>query len=413
MKSVAIVYALDVVAKSLLVISGFFLIRMLNSNEYARYTVAMSVIAVATQAVSGSLNRIYIAGHREFIGDRPPGLFLGLHVWTVLMPLTVAWAIAGRDDSLHAWVLLSIAATCLLDFARTCFQQRLSFTRFSLVELARASLLILILAVPYFAGETLSAGHALAAQAVSMTLVFFGAFGRQFDWRDVSRAKSAVQLAAKIVRGDYVCLFAYFFLTAFLLQADVFMLTLLGRPIDVATFGAASRYVLVLTLGLNALNTVLFPVLQQARTQMEFTDAFRRHRQMLWGFIAIAALAAAMSPWVLPSIDGGAYPDSVATFQVLCVTNAVLFAFGPYVNVLVRFRDFRFLLVLVIMALFADALLNIPFVLRYGSVGAAGSLTIAHTVLSGSIFVRARRRLPDWLTSAAVSDQQQSHQARR
>lgn len=393
MKSVAIVYALDVLAKSLLVVTGFFLVRSLPTDEYAHYTLAMSIIAVATQAVSGSLNRIYIAGHRAFVADLPPGLFLGLQVWTVLVPATALWAIIGRSDSVNDWILLSIIATCFLDFARTCFQQRLSFGRFSAVEVARAALLITLLAVPYFAGETLQARHALAAQSVSMFLVFLVAFGREIDWRDVLRAGPALRLASQIMRGEFVFLFGYFFVMAFLLQVEVFVLKLLGQSIEVATFGAATRYALVLSLALNAVNTVLFPLLQKVRTADEIRDVYKRHSWMLMAFMPAAALIAAAAPWVLPWIDGGNYPNAVPTFQILCAANVVLFAFSPYLNLLLRFDDFRFLFGLILTSLLFDCGLNAVFIPRYGAIGAALAVTLAHGLFTGAAFLHSRRRL--------------------
>ena len=397
MKSVVIVYVLDVLAKSLLVVTGFFLVRLLSPDEYARYTFAMSIIAVATQAVSGSLNRIYIAGHREFVADQTPGLFLGLQVWTVLVPATVVWAIVGRDDSVHGWMLLSIVATCCLDFARTCFQQRLSFGRFSAVELARAALLVGLLAYLRFRGDVLQAQHALAAQATTMFAVFLVAFGREIDWRDVLRVVPALRLASRIVRGDFVFLFGYFFLMAFLLQVEVFVLKTLGKSIDVATFGAATRYALVLSLALNAVNTVLFPLLQQVRTAEEIRGVYRRHTQMLLAFVPIVGLAAMAAPWVLPWIDQGKYPIAVPTFQILCVANVALFAFSPYVNLLLRFNDFRFLLGLIVAAVLLDTGLNAALVPSLGAIGAAVALTVGNGAFTGAIFVRARRKLPVWL----------------
>lgn len=403
MRSVAIVYALDVLAKSLLVVTGFLLVRLLNEAEYASYTLATAIIAVATQAVSGSLNRIYIAGHREFAADQPPGLFLGLQVWTVLVPLTAVWAVAGRGDAVNVWILLSVVATCFLDFSRTCFQQRLSFTRFAGVEVARATLLILFLALPYLVGMALQARHALAAQSVSMLLVFLAAFGHEIDWRDVTRAGAALRLASRIVRGEFAFLFAYFFLTAFWLQAEVFALKLLGHPIDVASFGAATRYALVLTLALNALTTVLFPLLQRIHTQEEIRDVYRRHRQVLLMFVPAATLAAVVAPQVLPLIDGGKYPEAVPTFQILCVANVSLFVFAPYGILAMRFHDFGFLLGLAAASALLDVGLNITLIPRNGPMGAAIALTIAHTVLSVATCIRARRRLSTWLPSRHTS----------
>ena len=48
----------------------------------------------------------------------------------------------------------------------------------------------------------------------------------------------------EIVRGEYRYLFGYFFLLAFFLQVDVFMLNVLSSRNEVATYGSAFRYCL-------------------------------------------------------------------------------------------------------------------------------------------------------------------------
>ena len=67
------------------------------------------------------------------------------------------------------------------------------------------------------------------------------------------------------------------------------------------------------------------------------------------------------------------------------------FTFSPYVNLLIRFEDFRVMLGLLIVGLSLDGALNLALIPSAGATGAAIATSIASGLINTSIFVRSLR----------------------
>lgn len=385
------VFSFDLVSKLMLGAMAVALIRVMPAPEYARYTVALAAINFASQTLSSTFNRIYIVGYERLRLQGSASSFLGFQLLAVLCVALAGLPWQGRAGGLYAAVVAVTLATCLSEFAKTVYQQEMRFARFSQVEVARSLLTVGgVAAAVLIARGGIPAGWVLGVQAAAMAAVFAGTMLRRVDGREVLHPGAALRFAAQVARGRYGWLFAYFALVGLLSQMDVFLLSALAPPGQVAAYGAAFRFYSLLSLALASVHAVLLPTLQKADGPAEQDAILRRQWRMLFVFAPLVLAGAWASGWIIPWLDGGRYPDAVPAFRLLAVSAVVSFAFSPHAHVLLRLEDFRFLCLLAVAAVPLHALLLRTLVPHGGAVGAAASTLAAFALVNGATFARSR-----------------------
>lgn len=384
------VFSFDIFLK---VVSGgisILLIRILPEQEYASFVFALAFTTLMMGTLVSGFNRVYIVAY-ERLNIRNSSSFLGLQISAILVVALLLVPVSTQFEGLYLLAVLLALGNCLVEFARTVFQHELKFFWFSMVEALRTviyavALLILFLIVRW----QIHASDVLLLQSVITLTVFVIFLGRRID-RSIFRLREAIRLAKGIIFGSYRYLFIYFFLLAFFVQVDVFVLKAISTDTQLATYGSAFRYYSVLVLALNSFHTVLLPTIQRINTKAELKEIYDRHLKAVVIFIPGIALVAWASQWIIPAIDQGRYPDAVLTFQILAVSAAFSLLFSPHVNLLMRFEDFRFLLLLLIVCLVLVIILNFVLVPSYGAIGSAISMAAGFITINIVIFLRSER----------------------
>ncbi|MBI5529685.1 MAG: polysaccharide biosynthesis C-terminal domain-containing protein [Deltaproteobacteria bacterium] len=390
MKAVFQVFSFDVVSKVVLGLMAMALIRYMPGAEYAEYTFAVSVVSVATGTLSSAFNRVYIVGYGRLGLGNEVTPFFGFQLLAIGAVAAAAYPFAGRTGGLFWFMALVVLSQCSSEFAKTIFQRELKFIRFSMVEFARSLLFAGgIVALVIWVGHRMEAWQALVVQALAGFLVFPAVAGRM-DLRRLFDVQTAVRLSRQIFAGDYRYLFGYFFVLAFFSQIDVFMLKTLGTGHMVATYGTAFRYYNMVLLALAAVHTVLLPMVQNAGSAEELDGVYRKSWRLLGVFAPCVLLGAWAAQWIMPAIDMGKYPGAVTVFRVLSVSAIASFAFSPYVNLVMRFEAFRFLLLLVCAAAVASVALNALLIPRFHETGAALATLGSFLFVNGAIYIKAR-----------------------
>ncbi len=393
MKSILQVLSLDLLSKLLAGGAIVIIIRFMPKFEFAGYTLALSIVAFVTQTLTSGFNRIYIVGHQRLdLRDRLPS-FLWFQLMLVGILAILGAPFASLVGGVYWFVIILILATCLSEFSRTTLQHELKFFSFSIVEVARTLIFLASLAVlVYVVRFNLRAAQVLLLQALTMIGVFLVIVGLRISPSKLLRLREAKGLAAAVVNGEYRYLFGYFSLLALFLQIDVFMLRAMTNDLELATYGSAFRYYSLLLLPLGAVHVVLLPTIQKAQSVAELEGIFANQRKMLLVFTPLVVLAAWASQWAIPWIDLGRYPNAIIVFRILAVSAIISFAFSPYVNLVMRFEDFKFLFVLMLAALLLHLALNIVLISTLGAIGAAIATLISFGFVNTAIFVRAQTR---------------------
>lgn len=396
MKAVAQVFSLDLISKTLLGLSAILFIRAMPAEEYAAYTVALSVAVVGGQILTTGFNRTYIVGYQRLGLGRAPAAFLLLQIALALTLGLALFPLARAVPGLSALTLALILAMCLAEFARTSYQQRLRFVRFSSVELTRSLLLLTGAGLLVVATPSIRAEYVMAVHAGALVLTFTVVFAKNLNWSEFGQLRLACHWLRTIAAGPYRLLFVYTILIGVMTQSGIFLLRLIAGPEAVANYGSAFRYYTLLSLALGAVQAVFLPVIQKLESREELGSLFSKYRRFVLTVIPVVLGGAVASRWIIPIIDAGRYPEAVPVFQILSLSAVISLVFAPHVNVLLRLEDFRFMAVLAGVALAADVLANLFFVPRYGAPGTAISSLFAFAIVNGGVWWRSRLRLREF-----------------
>lgn len=358
--------------------------------EYALYTFAYSLVAIFSSIIAQSFNTIYIVGF-ERLGlkeDRHP--FLGVQLFSIFILVLITTPLRGLIERVYWYVVLLVFATCLLEFAKTFFRQELKFVRFSLVELIHVLFYVsAVFFLIYTYRSDIKAPPLLFIKAATMIVVFLPIFQKHLELKKLFDFGKAIHLTSTTLKGVYKFLFGYFIILTIFAQVGIFMLKLLADDLQLATYGSSFRYYTLIALALGAVHTVLLPVIQKAKTAAELNNIFDKQKKLLFLFIPVVLLGAWASQWIIPWIDKGKYPGAIIVFQLLTISSIISFAFSPHANLLFRFEDFKFLFILVNIALVINVTLNSLLIPVIGAKGAAISTLLGYGIINGSIRLRA------------------------
>lgn len=389
-RPVILVFSADLASKILLGLTWLLLIRYLPPEEFALLTLATSVATVASQMLGSSINRIYIL---DSSGNGDPGPLVLFQAGALLLLAIAGLPFSGvLPDGVYLLTVLLALGMLLSDFGKTMYQKQLKFSAFSFIELVRSALVsaALILLLLQF-GSGVRTWQVIAVQAAALWLLSLFVISRHLALREALDVRRGAAILKPVFGNGHGYLFAYFFALAFFSQVDIFLVKVLAGPETLASFGTAARYYQLLSLALGAVHAVFLPTMQQLETRQALDDFLARHFRMLLVFAPVVGVCALAAPWVMPWIDFGRYPDAVPTFQILCLSVIISFAFSPHVNLVFTHRRFRFLLLLIVVALAINIGLGLMLIPAYGGQGAAVATLIASACVTVPIYILSRR----------------------
>lgn len=405
-RPVILVFSADLASKILLGLTWLLLIRYLPPEEFALLTLATSVATVASQMLGSSINRIYILDSTSAGNGGPGPLVMFQAIALLLLGVAGLPFSATLPGMTYLLTVLLALGMLLSDFGKTMYQKQLKFSAFSFIELARSAVVstaLIVLLMEF--GTGVRTWQVIALQAAALGLLSLIVISRNLDLREALNLRRGMALLRPVFGNGHGYLFAYFFVLAFFSQADIFLIKVLSDQETLASFGSAARYYQLLSIALGAVHAVFLPTMQQLETRQALDDFFARHFRMLLVFAPAVGVCALAAPWVLPWIDLGRYPDAVPTFQILCLSVIISFAFSPHVNLVFTHRRFRFLLLLIVVALVVNIGLGLLLIPAYGGQGAAVATLIASACVTVPIYILSRRlRQPSAAIAAVESN---------
>lgn len=321
----------DGFSKTLLVGINLYLIRRLEVDQYAHFTLLLNAIFLGYQLACGPLERLYIAEHERYKA----------HLAPLQWVLSGASALAGMiwlwREIIWMDALLILAGVFLLaayQVLRIRLQQRLDFTLFSLADILKNGLwlmlLILFLSVPLLPSGTSSLLALLGGTFVAMSVLKFAAASRL----PALRHRGPYSEMARVLWGTRYVI-AYSMVGAVVPYLPVIMATAIRNDVIISTYGAAMRYQAILGMAVFAFNTVLLPQMALlGRDDQERGFLMQRlKRAAPWALLLFVATVLVIW-WVIPHVDRGKYPLLQQIFLILAIPPALSLVGAPYINML-------------------------------------------------------------------------------
>lgn len=380
----------SVTSRGLLALCALILVRYMSTAGFSTITLSISVVTMCSMILSGSLGRLFILQRRCVVCNEDSTSYLIVQLSSVVMMCLVLAPLSYWVGSSYVLVVVVLIAQGLYDFTITNLQHRQRFGAYACADLLQSCSLSILCFVYVTIFQAITAPVFLAFQCLSLVAVF-GVFGTSCLCREsMADVHRAAQMARDVVSGDQSRLLGYFLLVAFLGQVEIWTLAVLSGEEQVATYGVAGRYYGLLLLALGAVHTILLPRVQGISSSDDLERLFKGHYIGVGAFSCIALCCIVYAPLTMPVVDAGRYPESVVVFQVLALSAVVSFAFSPYVNILFRLDDSRFLVWLAVVMTLLHTLVCAALVSLFDAKGAALANLLCYTLFTGSIFVRSR-----------------------
>jgi O-antigen/teichoic acid export membrane protein len=403
----ATTFALDLVTKVIAATTVVVLIRGLSVSSYAYITLFLTIAQFTGSAAVGGVRTRYLREEAErlsrgdgadreeaFLGSLFKGTVLMLAIGACAVPLV--WSLGVGSEFGGAMSLVAYATAFAVGFsaaelAIARYQARRRFAAAGAVSVARAATLlaasVMILVTSekvavislWLVGSTVIVG-AVAAGSVAMK-------GGSVQLR---------RLPGSLFSSEETWLSLYYVAAAGFAYVDVLVASALLSQHEVATLGASLRYLAIVLSPIPALGAVL-----RVRTaQMDLIDSPASQRAMVVTWLkrtalpagALVCMALVLAPLVIPQLDGGKYPDSVAVLQIFLATALGAYLTAPSVSILMAQRRHAFLAAVYVAGLLLNLAGDVAVAPRFGVVGIAVVSAVIYVAINIILTTKALRQ---------------------
>jgi O-antigen/teichoic acid export membrane protein len=348
-------FAADLVTKGLSAATVVVLIRGLTVSAYAYTTLFLTLAQFAGAAAAGGIRTRYLREEAEVLsrgGERASatpftislikGSLLIATVAVCLLPVSALLHLGARFGAGSGLILYSAgfaAGYGATELAIAHYQARRRFATAALLSVLRAAALLtaaVLISVTHQTVWLLSVSFVAAMVTVGV------ATAAPIAWPAIR--STGVRIAALRFDSEERWLSLYYLAAAGFAYVDVLVASALLSQRQVATLGAALRY---LTIALAAVPS-LGAILRVRTAQVDMVDSPTAQRRMIVRWIRHGAapiaggvgLVMLLAPWAIPIADGGRYPESIPVLQVFLVTCAATYLSAPAVSVIMAQRRY-------------------------------------------------------------------------
>lgn len=398
--------ALDLVTKALGALTVVVLIRGLSVSHYAYTTLFLTFAQFAGPASTGGVRTRYLREEAERVsrgeGEKQDGAFAAALVKTTLLlvvagicavPIAGATGLGSKFGGGAALIVFSTAFAfgfSAAELAIAHYQARRRFFTAGVLSVMRAagllgsSLLILVtrqsvlvISLWYVAsmvviGVVTAAPVARASLSTHVAVPRLSWFDREETW-----------------------LSFYYVAAAGFAYVDIMVAAALLDQKQVATLGAALRYLAIVLGAIPALGAVL-----RVRTaQVDLIDSLSNQRAMVITWLKRTTVPAGLvvgttvllAPLVIPHIDGGKYPGSVVVLQIFLATALSAYLTAPSVSILMAQGRYFVLAAIYTAGLLLNLAGDIAVARPFGVAGIAVVSTSVYVAIDITMVVGALR----------------------
>jgi O-antigen/teichoic acid export membrane protein len=376
--------------------ASLVLLRVLSVADFAYVVLFLAISQTLGTASTGGIRMGYLRMEAERI-SRQQGSSSGftavltLGVGSIGALSLIGFAVAetagiGSDVGTRAafWACVLVysigqASTDLLIYRH---QAHLAFRQAGQVNAVRAILLLGCALVIAFTGSWsgLAAAGLLAASIGMVAVVLVHPVIKAELRCPIERVR-----LRSVLKGTH-WLTIYYLASAAYANADIFVVAAVLGKYDTAAFGAAQRYYSIVLGAVPAL-MALFRV---RTAQVDILDSFEAQRGMLLRWIkrltpialGVCLVAGIAAPFLLPLIDRGRYPESIAVFQILLVYALAVYVILPAPSLLMAQHRYRLLAMLAIITVLANVVGDAVAAWAWGIVGVAVSASLVNVIAS-------------------------------
>jgi O-antigen/teichoic acid export membrane protein len=398
-------FVLDVMARAVSAGAVVVLLRALAVREYAFIVLFLAVGQFLGSAAAGGLRMRHLRMEAERVSrglDEPsffPTALVGGTSFIGALGLLALAAVAigglgGPSGEAAAFVALASAFAighAATELAIYHHQAHLAFKRAGTIGVVRNALLLGVAIVAASgllrSGHEIALGFALAMVALALAVCV-----------PLLAPRSSVRLERRLGFGaESGWLTIYNLVSAGFTSVDVFIVAAILSRADVASFGAAQRY-LAIALGAAPALLAVFRVRTVQQDVLDSPGA-QRHLLLAWArqtappIAAAVALGVVAAPLLVPIVDGGRYPDSVPILQVFLAIAFSTYICMPASSLLLAQLRYRELALIWTAGLAVNTVGDFMVGPVFGVVGIAVVSTTVYVLVHATLTVTALRAI--------------------
>jgi O-antigen/teichoic acid export membrane protein len=389
----AATFALDLVTKVLAAAMVVLLIRGLSVSHYAYTTLFLTFAQFAGGAATAGVRTRYLREEAELVSrggaGTQDGSFVAALVKSTLL-LVVAGALAvplveatglgsdfGGSANLIAFSTAFAVGYSLTELAIAHYQAYRRFLAAGALSVLRAAGLLaasFLIFITHQSVTSISLWFVVATMLIGSIVV-----------APIARASLAAHDARRLFSWfdrEETWLSLYYVAAAGFAYVDVLVASAMLDQKQVATLGAALRYLAIVLGAIPALGAVL-----RVRTaQVDLIDSLVNQRAMLVGWFRrttlpagiVVGVTALLAPVVIPYIDGGKYPGSILVFQIFLATALSAYLTAPSVSILMAQHRYFVLAAVYGLGLLVNLVGDIVVAPPFGVTGIAAVSTVVY-----------------------------------
>lgn len=390
-KSILYVLTSNFFSKGILGIISLLIMKYMEYNEYASFVFYSSIVSIISGIFVSSINSIFITGHKVLCLKSSEGCLVNIQI--VFIGVTFLFIYYFYSMTIKTILILSFFcfAICLSELIKTHFQQKMDFSKFSLIEITRSMCYLFLISIYLYTEFNLYADLVILLNAIAYVIILlFFIFNNDF-FKNFFNITKTIETVTSILSGNFKYLFFYFTLLTLLSQLNVFIIKNYGNEVQLASYGVAFKFYNIFTLILSSIVTVFFPRIQQLQNKVEIENFFKFQQKIVkWMIVFIIVSNMIISNFV-QYFFLGKYPFAIESFIILSILAGVSSFFSPYVSIVLRFYDNRCLFICLCFIMFFYLLFCSKIFLNFGIIGLSLLYLISCLFLDLFAYQRAKR----------------------
>lgn len=382
MKKVFKVFTIDMISKLFAVISTLLIIRYMGTSDYAEYAIITSFIAIITGVLINGFNRIYIIEYNRIKYNQ-----IDILIIQILIILILGFIASLISNTKYTSLLIILLlSTCIFHYVRTLYQQRCLFKTFALIDLIRVIIFNIFIFILTKRNTILHLNLTILFQSLALASALFFLAALMKRDKTIKITLDFKNILRILLEKEQFVLFLFFGFNAVLLQIDIMSLRFWSNDLMVASYSSAFKYYSLEMMVLETVNSIMLPEVNKEKSKITIKKLYDQHNIMTLVFGIGMLLAIIVAPIVIPLIDKGKYPDAVIVFRVLSVSAIISFAGSPYINYIMKEKEYVFAVINNISSIILAIIINYVFIKLWGAVGTALAALIVYGI--NNMFVR-------------------------
>jgi O-antigen/teichoic acid export membrane protein len=390
------VFSFDMLAKCIVAVTTVLLIRILNTNDYAAFTLFNSISSFISGVIATGICISYVRFESENSSRLLPKndnlfkfnflLITSIHLLLMLFLLAVYVFYENEklfyDVGMFFWGIFYAYTLALQRLNESYYQAREKFQKAGLILNIKNFVLLLLIGTLMMLRK-----FSLIYIVVSITSISFlvSLYITTIIFRNISINKINSCLIIEYLSASG-WLILYYLLLSLFNQMDVFMISHFLGKLALSNYGVANKYYNLLL----SLLPSIFAVLRVRTAKADMVDDLNKQREFAYKWIktvvpyvvVLVVGAIIVSRFIFPILNGDKYNDAIVTFHIFCLGAGCSYIFAPNVSVLMSMKRNKTLCFLGFIACIFNYIGNYILIPIYGINAAAATTILAHMIIN-------------------------------